>query len=104
LLFHSNCPRSSWRDPNFLAGCKGTLRNRIAKRNLAQVQSRCHRACHDWQLECDALYLVILSASLLLFLAVAVTFANSRYFSLFHPFTLYCLFHGLVFVIRPFLS
>ena len=50
------------------------------------------------------MYLVTLFASLLIFSAVTFTFLNSRYFSLFHPFTFYSLFHGLVFVIRPLLS
>lgn len=50
------------------------------------------------------MYLVILFASLLVFTSVTLTFVNSRAFSIFHPFTIYLLFHGLVFVVRPFLS
>lgn len=50
------------------------------------------------------MYLVILFASLLVFVAVTLTFVKSRAFSIFHPFLIYLLFHGLVFVIRPFLS
>ncbi|WP_292974584.1 O-antigen polysaccharide polymerase Wzy [Novosphingobium sp.] len=50
------------------------------------------------------MYLVVLFASALLFGAITFAFVNSRYFSVFHPFTIYLLFHGLVFVVRPFLS
>ena len=50
------------------------------------------------------MYEVALALSLLIYLAVVVTYLRSRYFSVFHPFTLYCLFHGLVFVLRPVLS
>ncbi|WP_309753235.1 O-antigen polymerase [Novosphingobium sp.] len=47
---------------------------------------------------------VAVALSLLAYVAVSVTYLRSRYFSVFHPFTLYCLFHGLVFVLRPVLS
>lgn len=50
------------------------------------------------------MYLVVLVASLMIFCGVTAVFLRSGYFSLFHPFTIYNLFHGLVFVIRPFLS
>ena len=50
------------------------------------------------------MYLVVLIASLMIFCAVVFAFATSPYVSVFHPFTFYCLFHGLVFVIRPLLS
>ncbi len=50
------------------------------------------------------MYLVVLIASLMIFCAVVFAFANSPYVSVFHPFTFYCSFHGLVFVIRPLLS
>lgn len=50
------------------------------------------------------MYLVVLVASLLIFCGVTAVYLRSGYFSLFHPFTLYSAFHGLVFVFRPFLS
>lgn len=50
------------------------------------------------------MYVVVLFAGLLIYLGVMMAFLNSRAFSLFHPFLLYALFHGLVFVIRPFFS
>ena len=50
------------------------------------------------------MYLVVLIASLMIFCAVVFAYATSPYVSVFHPFTFYCLFHGLVFVIRPLLS
>lgn len=50
------------------------------------------------------MYLVVLVASLLIFCAVVFAYAKSAYVSVFHPFTYYCLFHGIVFVIRPLLS
>lgn len=50
------------------------------------------------------MYLVVLLVSLLIYGAVVGTYLRSRFFSAFHPFTLYCLFHGLVFVVRPILS
>ncbi|MFO1254995.1 MAG: hypothetical protein U1E37_04925 [Sphingomonadaceae bacterium] len=50
------------------------------------------------------MYLIVLVASLLVFCAVTVAFLRSGYFSLFHPFTIYSMFHGLVFVVRPFFS
>jgi len=59
---------------------------------------------HAHRLEFPPLYLVILFTSLLVFTGVTLAFVNSRAFSMFHPFTIYLLFHGLVFVFRPFLS
>ncbi|MGB7655055.1 MAG: O-antigen polymerase [Novosphingobium sp.] len=50
------------------------------------------------------MYEVALAFSLLIYLGVLTTYLRSRYFSAFHPFTLYCMFHGLVFVVRPVLS
>ena len=50
------------------------------------------------------MYEVALALSLLIYLAVVVTYLRSRFFSVFHPFTLYAMFHGLVFVLRPVLS
>ena len=50
------------------------------------------------------MYEVALALSLLIYAAIVVAYLRSRYFSVFHPFTLYCLFHGLVFVLRPLLS
>lgn len=43
-------------------------------------------------------------ASLIVFVGVMVAYARSGYFTVFHPFTLYALFHGVVFVLRPILS
>ena len=50
------------------------------------------------------MYLVVLIASLVIFCTVVFAFGKSPYLSVFHPFTYYCLFHGIVFVFRPFLS
>lgn len=50
------------------------------------------------------MYLVVLIASLMIFCGVTAVYLRSGYFSVFHPFTLYLLFHGVVFVIRPMLS
>lgn len=50
------------------------------------------------------MYLVVLVASLMIFCGVTAVYLRSGYFSLFHPFTIYSAFHGLVFVFRPFLS
>ena len=50
------------------------------------------------------MYLVVLIASLMIFCAVVFAYATSPYVSVFHPFTLYSLFHGVVFVIRPILA
>jgi oligosaccharide repeat unit polymerase len=49
-------------------------------------------------------YLVALVTSLMIFCAVTAVYLRSGYFSVFHPFTIYTLFHGIVFVFRPFLS
>ena len=50
------------------------------------------------------MYEVALAFSLLIFMGIVTAYLRSRYFSAFHPFTLYCMFHGLVFVVRPILS
>lgn len=50
------------------------------------------------------MYLVVLVASLMIFCGVTAVYLRSGYFSVFHPFTIYNLFHGLVFVIRPLFS
>lgn len=50
------------------------------------------------------MYLVVLVASLMIFCGVTAVYLRSGYFSVFHPFTFYTLFHGIVFVFRPFLS
>lgn len=50
------------------------------------------------------MYLAVVLIAMLVYLGVALAYVRSRYFSVFHPFTLYCLFHGLVFVLRPVLS
>lgn len=50
------------------------------------------------------MYEVALAFTLLIYGGVVAAYLRSRYFSAFHPFTLYCMFHGLVFVVRPILS
>lgn len=50
------------------------------------------------------MYEIAASVSLLIYCAIVVAYLRSRYFSAFHPFTLYSMFHGLVFVLRPILS
>ena len=47
------------------------------------------------------MYELALFLSLLCFLVVSSFFSMHRSFSVFHPLTIYCAFHGLVFVIRP---
>jgi hypothetical protein len=44
---------------------------------------------------------IILSAQLILWVVISGLFIASRRASIFHPFTWYLVFHGLVFVIRP---
>lgn len=50
------------------------------------------------------MYEVCLTFSVLCYLAVGVYYLRSPQFSFFHPLTLYFVFHGLVFVIRPILA
>ncbi len=50
------------------------------------------------------MYEIAIALSVLCFLIVGLYFVNSPNFSAFHPFTFYCAFHGLLFVIRPILS
>lgn len=44
-----------------------------------------------------------LYAQLVLFAAIAIGFFFHRNSSIFHPLAFYLLFHGIVFVIRPFM-
>lgn len=50
------------------------------------------------------MYEIAVAFSVLAYAGVVVTYLRSRYFSVFHPFSLYVPFHGLVFVLRPVLS
>lgn len=50
------------------------------------------------------MYEATLLFSLVLFVAVAVAFARSSHFSMFHPLSFYLAFHGLLFVIRPIMA
>src|SRR6476659_3759168 len=50
------------------------------------------------------MYVAALLFSVLLFAAVAFLYLRSPVFSVFHPFSLYLAFHGLLFVFRPVLS
>lgn len=47
------------------------------------------------------MYESVVALSVLLYVAIGLAFVRSRLFSAFHPFTLYCMFHGIVFVLRP---
>lgn len=49
------------------------------------------------------MYLAALGFSLLCFLGVCLYYFRSPAFSVFHPLTFYTAFHGLVFVLRPFI-
>ncbi|WP_162789525.1 hypothetical protein [Altererythrobacter sp. ZODW24] len=50
------------------------------------------------------MYLFALIASVVIYLAVIAVFMTRRSCNIFHPLTLYLGFHGLVFVIRPWLA
>ena len=50
------------------------------------------------------MYEVTLLLSLLLFLIVCVWYTRSPYLSVYHPFALYAVFHGFLFVFRPILG
>ncbi|MBW8784649.1 MAG: oligosaccharide repeat unit polymerase [Novosphingobium sp.] len=47
------------------------------------------------------MYVVALAFSALTLVLVGGWYARSRYFSMFHPFSVYLLFHGFLFVVRP---
>ena len=47
------------------------------------------------------MYLTLLFASVAIFLFVTVLYLKQNFSSLYHPISLYLLFHGLVFVVRP---
>lgn len=47
------------------------------------------------------MYIVALGLSVLCLLGVVAYFWRSPAFSVFHPLTFYCAFHGIIFVIRP---
>jgi hypothetical protein len=49
-------------------------------------------------------YEATVAFTLLIYVGILAAYLRSRYFSAFHPFTLYCMFHGLVFAVRPVLS
>lgn len=50
------------------------------------------------------MYEIVLAFATLTFLAVGAYYVRSGLFSPYHPFTFYCAFHGLVFVIRPWIA
>lgn len=50
------------------------------------------------------MYPVLLVASLVVFVGVSVAYLRQDFASIFHPITIYLLFHGLVFVVRPFFA
>ena len=50
------------------------------------------------------MYAVVLSLALLVFVAVTVAYARSGCASVFHPLTLYLVFHGFLFVFRPIIA
>jgi oligosaccharide repeat unit polymerase len=47
------------------------------------------------------MYEAALALSVVCFVAVIIIFARTDAFSVFHPLTFYCMFHGFVFVFRP---
>lgn len=50
------------------------------------------------------MYFILLCASLAIFLAVSFTYIRQPFASVFHPVSFYLMFHGFVFVIRPFFA
>jgi oligosaccharide repeat unit polymerase len=50
------------------------------------------------------MYLVLLLVSLCVFVAVALAYLRQDFASIIHPISFYLLFHGLVFVVRPFFA
>lgn len=72
----------------------------LIARRLQQTRSNRPSAGMKEQL----VYLAVLLFSLLVYGGVVGTYLRSRFFSAFHPFTLYAMFHGLVFVVRPIFS
>lgn len=47
------------------------------------------------------MYPILLFASLMVFVVVTIAYMRQRFSSIYHPITIYLLFHGLVFAIRP---
>lgn len=47
------------------------------------------------------MYEFVLCLAVIVFVAVSIWYAQSGYFSVYHPFTLYLAFHGFLFVFRP---
>lgn len=50
------------------------------------------------------MYEISLAIALVAFLAVVVAYSRSLVFSIYHPLTYYCLFHGFIFVFRPIIA
>ena len=50
------------------------------------------------------MYLILLCASLAIFIALTFAYMRQPFASVFHPVSFYLLFHGFVFVIRPFFA
>jgi len=50
------------------------------------------------------MYLILLFASLAIFLTVIAIYGRQSFASVFHPISFYLLFHGFVFVVRPFFA
>ncbi len=50
------------------------------------------------------MYLILLFASLGIFLTVIAVYGRQSFASVFHPISFYLLFHGFVFVVRPFFA
>ena len=48
--------------------------------------------------------LVLLFASAAIYITVLMIYANSKFASVYHPISFYLLFHGFVFVVRPFFA
>ena len=47
------------------------------------------------------MYSTLLFASAAIFLLVLVVYVRQDFSSIYHPITLYLMFHGLVFAVRP---
>lgn len=54
--------------------------------------------------ETQAMYVALLFASAAIFIVVATIYARKPFASVFHPITFYLIFHGFVFVVRPFFA
>jgi len=49
-------------------------------------------------------YEAALTLSTVIFIVVSLYYVKSSLFSIYHPFTLYCAFHGILFVLRPWIA